>query len=159
MGRGAAIGLWALSLGSLARGDARLSSHADRIGALALAQLAAEVGDLAIAHGLDARADRESGLVAVRAAAFAREPERLVPALVAIACGRDPVLAPEAGLTLWSLAETVTLARLAEREALLSDVRAAHQALADGCELPPRADIAQMLELTAQHLAHVLSPE
>lgn len=117
---------------------------ADLISSIGLARLADEAGDAQLARWLSEPAHRDRALAAVRASPFAYAPERLVPGLSAILCGRDPVLAPESASALLELAERLRPSELAARECLLSDLRSARKALACVGEQPAevRADLA-----------------
>jgi hypothetical protein len=92
--------------------------------------LADEVGDAQLAAWLKTPDRRDLTLVGIRAAPFAAAPERLVSALTPHLCGRDPVLAPESALALGQIAERLTPSGLANREALLADVKEARASLA-----------------------------
>jgi hypothetical protein len=122
------------------------ATFADQIDAIGLARAADALGDAELERALGQTSDREAALVAARAALFAEAPERLVPKLVGLACGRDPALAPEAALTLYTLAERVNAESFATREVLLSDVKQAIQSLETGCSQDPRPDIAIAIE-------------
>lgn len=99
----------------------------DEIG---LARVAEEAGDHALkAHLANVQA-RLRALIAIRASRYAHAPEALVPGLAQLACGRDPVLAPEAAQALLAIAERLGPADLAAREVLRSELESARQALA-----------------------------
>jgi hypothetical protein len=128
------------------------ATFADQIDAIGLARAADALGDAELERALG-QSDREAALVAARSALFSEAPERLVPKLVTLACGRDPALAPEAAITLYALAERTTAESFATREVLLSDVKQAIQSLETGCSQDPRPDIAIAIEtLRAQLL-------
>ncbi|HEY6876540.1 MAG TPA: hypothetical protein VI299_00925 [Polyangiales bacterium] len=119
---------------------------------LALARAADRAGDQALAGYL--QADRYRALLAIRASAHAHAPELLIPALAVHACGRDPVLAPEAAHSLRKLAVRLSPSELAAREVLRSDLARAHDALAcASAQPPPRADIVEALQLLTSALA------
>lgn len=119
-------------------------------GELALARLAEELGDAALAARLGNPAGIAEKLRAVRASPHARAPEGLLVPLAALACGRDPQLAPEAAFALLRIAEQLRPSELATRETLLRDLGRAREALACAQASPaPRADIAQQLALAA----------
>lgn len=127
-------------------------ARTDACDELALARAADRAGDQALAGYL--QADRYRSLLAIRASEYARAPEALIPALAAHACGRDPVLAPEAALSLRKLSARFVPSELASREVLRGDLMRARQALACADALPrPRADIAEALHLLAAALA------
>jgi hypothetical protein len=125
-------------------------ARTDATDELALARAAAGEGDVALAQRLAVGAPRYEALLAIRASAHARAPELLIPALAALACGRDPALAPEAALGLRKL--ELSPAGLAERETVRGDLERARQALACADRKPlPRADIVSALhQLSAQ---------
>jgi hypothetical protein len=124
---------------------------ADQIDAIGLSRAADAFGDARLEQALAAE-NRESALVALRAASFSQAPERLIPKLVTQACGRDPALAPEAALTLYTLAERMTAESFATREVLLSDLKAALQSLEKGCAQEPRPDVAVAIDTLRVHL-------
>lgn len=121
----------------------------DALDEIGLARVADEAGDAALAAELGDPRRRARALVAARASLYARAPEALVPALAALACGRDPALAPEAGEALARIAGRLHASELSAREVLLDDLRAARRALACADAAPrPRADIvAQLAQL------------
>jgi hypothetical protein len=118
-------------------------AQADLVSAIGLARLADEVGDGRLLSWLEQPGRRDLALVALRAAPFAFAPERLVAGLAHHACGRDPVLAPEAGVALVQIAERLHPSELELREVLRADLRAAKAALGCMAELrpPARADL------------------
>lgn len=120
-----------------------LLGQADVISTIGIARVADEVGDRSLSDWLEKPVRRDLALVAARAAPFAFAPERLVPALARLVCGRDPVLAPEAAVAFVQIAERLRPSELAAREALRSDVRAARASLACAAESRPpvRADL------------------
>lgn len=131
----------------VAAGDA--FGRTDATDELALARAAEGAGDAALAKRL-AGGPRYETLIAIRASVHARAPELLIPALAALACGRDPALAPEAALSMRKL--QLSPSGLAERETLRTDLERARQALTCVDDKPlPRADIASALDdLSAQ---------
>jgi hypothetical protein len=140
---------------SLVRADPRDPfREADAIDALGLARLADEAGDAALLKALEAPTIRERAVLAARAAPAAHAPEQLVPALVGLACGRDPVLAPEAALALAEIAHTMQPSELAAREVLLSDLRAA-QSRVDAC-VKERQGLRPDIGHALAELSHVL---
>ena len=123
----------------------------DAIDEISAARAADESGDLALARVLSGEGDRETKLVAVRAAAHASAPEALVPSLVTLALSRDASLAPEAAWALVELFERLTVRELASREVLSADVRKACAAFSQvGEAKKPRADIALALAFSAE---------
>jgi hypothetical protein len=135
-------------------------AHADLISAIGLAHVADEVGDQMLASWLEAAQRRNQSLVAVRAAPFAFAPERLVPALARLLCGRDPVLAPEAGVACVQMAERLRPSELAAREALRADLQAARESLRCAVESQPavRADLRAAALLLEARLAELDQP-
>lgn len=105
-------------------------AYADVVSTLGLSRLADEAGDAQLGAWLKTPNRRDLTLVAIRATPFAAAPERLVPALTPHLCGRDPVLAPESALALAQIAERLTPSSMANREALVADVKEARAALA-----------------------------
>jgi hypothetical protein len=136
---------------SLAQADAPEALRAeDAIDEISAIRAADEAGDQALAKALGSDVDRESKLVAVRAAAHAGAPEALVPSLVELALSRDPNLAPEAAWALVELFERLTVRELAEREVLNADLQKACAPFADIDDAKKtRADIAQALTFAA----------
>ncbi len=114
----------------------------DACDALSLARAADVAGDHALADAM--HAGRYEAVVAIRASPYAQVPELLIPALAALACGRDPTLAPEAAASLRALTGRLVPSELAAREALRGDLDRARASL--HCERPPRPDIAAALE-------------
>lgn len=125
----------------------------DLLDALALARLAEEAGDPLLVEQLARADDRALSLIAVRASAYAAAPERVIPGLAALACGRDPALAPEAAHAMDALSERLSPTALALREVLRDDLVDAKRALACGAALPtPRADIAASIAALSARL-------
>lgn len=118
-------------------------AHADVISEIGLARLADEAGDGTLAGWLKRSDRRELQLVALRAMPYAFEPERLVPHVAPLLCGRDPNLAPEAALALMHVAERLRPSELENREATRGAFREAQKALACIKEqsAPVRADL------------------
>ena len=139
------VGALLVSLPSRAReGDP--FEDGDVVDEIALSRVAEEAGDTALAGRLRDPSGRQAALIALRASPHARAPESLVPLLSALACGRDPVLAPEAAAALFRMIGRLYPAQLSSREALSSDLRAAHESLSCSEKAPlPRADIVQTL--------------
>lgn len=138
---------------ALADVSLRTFLRGDLIDPLAHARIAEEAGDTMLRAQLGAADDRELTLIAVRASAYAAAPERLIPALAALACGRDPTLAPEAALTLRLIGARLRRSELAAREVLSDDLRAGQRALACAERTPaPRADLAAELAQLADAL-------
>ena len=81
-----------------------------------------------------------------------------VPALVTVACGRDPNLAPEAAAALGRIGERLRPSELAAREVLNVDLRGALSALttARGQAKALRSDIAQRIDSLVADLKAVL---
>ncbi len=123
----------------------------DLIEEIGLARLAEEAGDAHLAAHLADPNARQAALIATRASPYAHAPEALVPALAELACGRDPVLAPEAAHALHVVAERLAPVELAAREVLKSDLARARSALACAERDPStRPDVALSLaELAA----------
>lgn len=152
----------ATCLGLLASGAQALAAdplaQADLVSPIGLARLADEVGDASLTGWLKAPNRRDLTLVAVRATPFAFAPERLIVQLAPVLCGRDPVLAPEAGVAMAQIAERLQPSELAAREAAAYDLRKAREAL--GCvkqEPLPRADLVAAALLLDAALAQLLS--
>lgn len=148
----------ALTCGAVRADRADPLAHADVVSAIGLARVADEVGDGTLATWLGEPPSRVHALVAARAAPFASAPERLVPGLARLLCGRDPVLAPEAAVASVQIAERLRLSELAAREALRAELRAAADALRCAAEsrAPVRADLkaaASLLEVRLSELA------
>lgn len=139
---GSLVGVVGLVLAS----PVSFATFADQIDAIGLGRAADALGDAQLDRALELGQGREAALVAVRAALFSQAPERMIPKIVTLACGRDPVLAPEAALTLYTLAERVTSESFAAREVLLSDVKQAIQSLEAGCSQEPRPDVLVAIE-------------
>jgi hypothetical protein len=133
-------------------------AYADVVTPLGLARLADESGDGQLAAWLEAPNRRDLTLVAMRAAPFAAAPERLVPALALHMCGRDPVLAPEGAHALAQIAERLTPSSLANREALVADVKLAQSALAcaKADDAPLRADLSARAQLAEAALSQLV---
>jgi hypothetical protein len=123
------VGLLLLALPLRADGADPLA-YADMVSTLGLSRVADEAGDAQLGAWLKTPSRRDLTLVAIRAAPFAAAPEQLVPALTPHLCGRDPVLAPESAVALAQIAERLTPSNLANREALVADVKEARAALA-----------------------------
>lgn len=149
----AALVLVSLMLANAARAEDPAQDLRTEIG---LARVAEELGDAELSARLGPASARLASLVAVRASPYARAPERQIAALAAHACGRDPLLAPEAAFALREIAERLRPSELAARESLRSDLEAARAALACVDRPPPRADIAQALAELAAALERLL---
>jgi hypothetical protein len=120
---------------------------------LDVARVVARIGDDAVLEALasDAPARRLAG---VRAATFLGAPEAALPALVGLAAGRDPDLAPAASIALLDIARALTPEGLARREsdaAALVPARDAARRLA--ADATARADVRRAAALAAGALA------
>lgn len=117
--------------------------EAEVVDAIGLARLADEAGDAALLRALRDPSSREHALIAARAAPNAHAPELLVPALVPLACGRDPVLAPEAAMAISAISARLLPSEVAAREVLLSDLRTMSVAVSSALKelKSPRPDI------------------
>ncbi|MET0340027.1 MAG: hypothetical protein ABW252_03460 [Polyangiales bacterium] len=145
------------SLAARARGDDAFARIGDPTDALALARVADDAGDLALRARLVADGDRAAAIVAARASVFAAAPELLVPALAALACGRDPELVPEAAAALTALTARLAPSALSDREALRADIADARAALVCPPTAPrPRLDVVVALETLAASLDTLL---
>ncbi len=135
-------------------------AYADVVTPLGLARLADESGDGQLATWLKAPNRRDLTLVAMRAAPFAAAPERLVPALALHLCGRDPVLAPESAHALAQISERLTPSSLANREALVADVKQAQSALAcaQADDPPLRPDLSALAQVVDAALSQLTAP-
>jgi hypothetical protein len=131
--------------------------QADVISTIGVARVADEAGDQRLASWLKSSARRDLVAVAVRASPFAYAPERLVPELARLLCGRDPVLAPESAYALAAIAERLSPGAVELREAALADFRTARQALscAREQEAPVRADLVKAALLLDAALAQL----
>jgi len=138
-------------------GPVDLALFADRIDEIGCARSAHEVGDQGLLSALTTPTNREKTLVAVRAAPYAHAPEDLLVGLVELACGRDPSLAPEAALSLHTIADTLSARELSTREVLIADLRRAEERLKEGCEHTPQSDAAYALEYAMLRLVAVHS--
>lgn len=148
-------------VGAVSAGAADPFRDCDPIHDIGLARLADEAGDSALAAALASNqpeVPRERTLLAIRATPHAAAPEQLVPALVTVACGRDPNLAPEAAAALGRIGERLRPSELAAREVLIADLRSALTALttARGEAKALRPDIAQRIDSLAANLKAVL---
>ena len=124
---------------------------------LDVARVAARIGDDAVLAALvsDAPARR---LAAVRASTFLGAPEDALPALVQLAAGRDPDLAPAAAAALLDVAHALTPDGLARREsdaAALAPARDAARRLA--ADATARPDVRRAAALAAGALAALTS--
>jgi hypothetical protein len=146
-GLGALFWLGALSLWPAGRAGAQDPfAQADAIDEISLARLAEERGDAALRARLRDTTQRTATLIAVRASPHARAPEALLVALAQLACGRDPVLAPEAARALFQSTARLSSSALSGREVLRSDLASARDALACSDKKPlPRADIRSLI--------------
>ncbi|MDB4975505.1 MAG: hypothetical protein JWN48_3846 [Myxococcaceae bacterium] len=134
------------ALDTAAAGERVPLRDGDAVDEIGLARIAEEAGDAQLAARILAPSPRQQALVAVRASLHARAPEALLPALAKLACGRDPVLAPEAARACFEIAAHLSADALARREVLRSDLRAARTALQCSERAPaPRADISAWL--------------
>jgi hypothetical protein len=145
---------WVASAGAAPSGGA--FGARDVVSTIGVARVADEAGDGALLARLNDGKPRAEALVAVRAAPFAQAPERLVPALAQLACGRDPALAPEASAALLAIADGLDPHEFEAREVLMQDLRQAEAALACGEQAPaPRADILFALRTTTAAFAQL----
>lgn len=118
----------------------------DLVSDIGIARVAEELGDSALLARLGGDQKVHDQLVATRASVHARAPEALIAALAPLACGRHPVLAPEAAFAIFHIAEGMRPSELAARETLKSDLRRARDALECARRAPvPRADIVYLL--------------
>lgn len=153
------VGSFAGRVGSVARAELDDPiGQADLISTIGLARVADEAGDARLLGWLKAQGRRDLSLVGVRAAPFAYAPERLVPELARLLCGRDPVLAPESAYALAQIAERITPAAVELREAAIADFASARAALACAREHEPpvRPDLSKtalVLEAALAQLA------
>lgn len=121
---------------------------------ISLARLADDLGTEGLRVQLKLALPRRRTLLAIAAAPFAEEPERLMPELVAIASGRDPQLAPTAAAAAWTLCERLDPRQLADRELTPEALSQAREALASARGEPlPRADLLFALEQADAALA------
>ena len=119
---------------------------ADLVSAIGIARTAEELGDSILLARLGGDQKVRDQLIATRASVHARAPEVLIPALAPLACGRHPVLAPEAAFAIFQIADRLRPSELAARETLKSDLRRARDALECARRPPlPRADIVYLL--------------
>jgi hypothetical protein len=129
-----ALCVLASAAGTVLAGDLDPFRDADAVHETGLARLADEAGDGVLRSVLEGagteKSSRERVLMAIRAAPFAGAPERLIPVLIPLACGRDPNLAPEAGFALASIGARMRPSELSAREVLLSELDEASRALA-----------------------------
>ncbi|MFT3922379.1 MAG: hypothetical protein QM778_07590 [Myxococcales bacterium] len=135
--------------------------ESDGIHDTGLARLADEAGDASLGAALVPDAPRERALLAARAAPFAAAPEQLIPALAALACGRDPNLAPEAALALRLIGDHLRPSEMSAREVLQADLVRAREALesALGEAKALRPDIARDLGSAAAALSALSGPK
>jgi hypothetical protein len=122
---------------------------------LELARVVDRLGDPAILARItapDVRADVR--LAAIRAAPALCEPERVLEHLAALAAGRDPDLAPAAGLALLQIARRIDPRALDAREVMRSELSPARAALARLAGDPSaRADLRRAAALADDALA------
>ncbi|HEX6245897.1 MAG TPA: hypothetical protein VFZ61_33460 [Polyangiales bacterium] len=149
----------ALLAGSVRADLADPIAQADVISTIGVARVADEAGDPRLVEWLGTAARRDLITVAVRASPFAHAPERLVPQLAQLLCGRDPLLAPESAHAMAAIAERITPSRVALREGAVADFTAARKALECVREqaAPVRADLVRAAQLLDAVLAQ-LSP-
>lgn len=134
-----------IGVGAWARADGKRPNFRadDPVSELGVARIADENGDATLRVALGGELGRAAQLLAVRASPYAYAPETLWGALVELACGRDPALAPEAAAALTASESRLAPSQLAEREVLVADLRALAPALACPTDTAaPRADIA-----------------
>ncbi|MCA9532782.1 MAG: hypothetical protein KC593_03850 [Myxococcales bacterium] len=110
------------------------------------AAVARRIGDPALAGVLrDEDAAPELQLAALRAAPYARAPELLLEAVVAIAMGTDPALAPGALRSASQIAERIDFDALEQRETDPDVLTAPAESLAElGDDSEARADLRQL---------------
>lgn len=124
---------------------------------LDVARLVARVGDDVVLAAL-AREAPARRLAAVRASVFLAAPEAALPALVALAAGRDPDLAPAAAASLLEVSRALTpdgLARGESDAAALAPARDAARRLA--ADATARPDVRRAAALAAGALAALTS--
>lgn len=120
---------------------------------LDLARAVARAGDALVLSRL-ARGSVAQKLAAVRAAPFLAAPEAALGALAALAAGRDPDLAPEAARAALSIARALTLEDLGRREAELSELAPARDALRRlAADASARPDVRRAASVAAGALA------
>lgn len=106
--------------------------------------------------------DLESGalvtrLSAIRAAPFCAEPEATLPALVRLAAGRDPALAPAAAVAVHRIAEALTRPELEAHEADFGELdRARTTLVALARDGSARGDLRRLATLSASELSALL---
>ena len=96
---------------------------------LALAALVAQLGDDAVLSALTQHEDVPLRLAAVRATAYVRASALALPALIEIASGRDPDLAPVAARRARALSQAIALERGRRVESEFSTVEDLRKAL------------------------------
>jgi hypothetical protein len=95
---------------------------------LTRATIVRHIGDDTLLAALHQAEDNVARLAAVRCSALLSDPDRALPALSAIARGRDPDLAPAAALRLFQIAQAL-LQRGEDREIERGSVQAARSEL------------------------------
>jgi hypothetical protein len=97
---------------------------------MSVAEIAARVGDDAVLAALVQRADVTLRLAAVRSAPFLHAPAAALPALIAMAQGRDPNLAIAAARRVRAIAQALSVRPAGVREQYEDTLSAALEALA-----------------------------
>lgn len=123
---------------------------------LDVARLVRRVGDALVLTRLapSAAVTIPQRLAAMRAAPFLAAPEAALVALAALAAGRDPDLAPEAARSALTIARALSLEDLARREAELTGVVAARDALRRlAADTSARGDVRRAAAVAAGALA------
>ena len=109
---------------------------------LALAALVAQLGDDAVLSALTQHEDVALRLAALRGAAYLRTSALALPALIEIASGRDPDLAPLAARRVRAISQTIALERQRTPEGEASSLDEPRKALSALSEAEgTRADI------------------
>jgi hypothetical protein len=119
---------------------------------LARATIARQIGDAVVLDALRHSDDPATRLAAVRLAPYLRDPDRALSMLAEIASGRDPELAPAAGLRLLQIAQELLLAG-ALLEGSPEGLRAALRAMVELSADPAAPD---RLRLVAGQAAYLL---
>lgn len=119
-------GAFAAPTGSPDTAELRSAVDAD---VLTLAAVAARIGDDAVLRALTQHDDVTLRLAAVRSAPFLHAPAAALPALIALAEGRDPELAPAAARRVRAIAQALSVRPAGVREQYDDTLVAALQAL------------------------------
>lgn len=124
-GRLVPVALAASALVTVEAGSAQAPVPGPEVGTpVELARWVDREGDAAVLDALTS-ADRQTRMLALRAAPWMHGPEAALGALAGLARGRDPVLAPEAARAAMRIALALDRDGLARREAVLADLQAA----------------------------------